>query len=406
MKMSLENQDDVLSEQTDIDVSKCKVLVFCDYYLPGYKGGGPITTIRNLVTRLGNEIDFSIFTRSNDLGETTSYSDVPHDLWHLYAGASVRHATPENLTVPNMRRMLREKKPDVVYINSLLSRKFSLLPLIAIRLEGRQMRVVIAPRGELSGGALALKQTRKRVYLAILRASGLLRSVVWQASSQFEEMDIRSVMGRAATVVVAPDLPSIPLEPAGRQRKAPGEAQIVFVGRISPMKNLVGALNVLRSLSGNVIFSIIGPVEDEDYWAVCKRKLAMLPDNIRVDVLGPQSPESVLASLSRFDAFFLPSLGENYAHVVFESLGAGCPVILSNRTPWRGLAEKGVGVDVPLEAPEAMSAALQQIIDMNENEHLKMRTAAKAYAQSILADGKDVQASLALFDIRIQSNGQ
>jgi glycosyltransferase involved in cell wall biosynthesis len=260
--------------------------------------------------------------------------------------------------------------------------------------------VVIAPRGELSRGALTLKRIRKKVYLATLRASGLWRHVVWQASSQFEERDIRSVVGKAVTVVVAPDLPSIPLEPAVRQKKVPGEAQIVFVGRISPMKNLVGALNILRSLSGNVVFSIIGPVEDQDYWAVCQRELAILPEHIRVDILGPQSPEYILASLPHFDAFFLPSLGENYAHVVFESLGAGCPVIISNRTPWRGLAEKGVGVDVPLEVPEAMSAALQQIVDMDENDHLKMRMAAKAYAQSLLTDGKDVQASLALFDTR------
>lgn len=382
-----------------MDVSKCKVMVFCDYYLPGYKGGGPVTTIRNIVTRLGNEIDFSIFTRSNDLGETIAYSDVPLDVWHPFFGASVRYATPKSLTVSNVRLILRQKKPDVVYINSLFSRKFSLLPLFAARLERRQMRVVIAPRGELSPGALALKRTRKKIYLTTLRATGLWRHVVWQASSQFEEMDIRSVMGKAATVVVAPDLPSIPLEPPLRQKKAAGKAQIVFVGRISPMKNLAGAINVLRSLSGNIVFSIIGPVEDQNYWAICQRELAKLPENIRVDVLGPQSPENVLASLSRFDAFFLPSLGENYGHVVFESLGAGCPVIISNRTPWRGLAGRGVGMDVPLESPEAMSAALQQIIDMDENEHLKMRTAARAYAQSLLADDKSVQASRALFDM-------
>jgi glycosyltransferase involved in cell wall biosynthesis len=391
-----------VSPQPDIGVSRKKILVFCDYYLPGYKGGGPITSIRNIVLRLNGDADFAILTRANDLGETDTYRGIPLDVWHPYAGASVRHATPSNLTLSCIRQALRETRPDVVYINSLLSRKFSLLPLIAARVERCRARIVLAPRGELSRGALGLKRIRKKIYLSALRASGLLRNVVWQASSPFEASDIRSAMGYNANIVVAADLPSMPLEPPTRREKVPGEARIVFVGRISPMKNLVGALVMLRPLSGTILFSVIGPVEDQEYWIACQREVAKIPGNIRVEFTGPQKPEHVLASLSHFDVFFLPSLGENYAHVVFEALGAGCPVVISDRTPWKALAEKGIGADIALETPELMSAALQKIIDMDETDHARLRHAATAYARSFLEDDKDILASLTLLDIKRQ----
>jgi glycosyltransferase involved in cell wall biosynthesis len=40
---------------------------------------------------------------------------------------------------------------------------------------------------------------------------------------------------------------------------------------------------------------------------------------------------------SRYDAFVLPTLGENVGHVIAESLSASCPVICSDETPWTDL---------------------------------------------------------------------
>ena len=49
------------------------VLTLVDYYLPGCKGGGPITTLANVVERLGTEFDLRIATRDRDLGATCRY---------------------------------------------------------------------------------------------------------------------------------------------------------------------------------------------------------------------------------------------------------------------------------------------------------------------------------------------
>ena len=54
-------------------------------------------------------------------------------------------------------------------------------------------------------------------------------------------------------------------------------------------------------------------------------------------------------NLFEYHFFILPTLGENFGHVFIEALAAGCPLIISNRTPWLELEKKGIGWDIPLE---------------------------------------------------------
>ena len=51
--------------------------------------------------------------------------------------------------------------------------------------------------------------------------------------------------------------------------------------------------------------------------------------------------------------FFFPTLGENFGHVIHESLAAGTPVLISDQTPWVGLSEKGAGWELPLDNKSA-----------------------------------------------------
>ena len=47
-------------------MQKKRILVCCDYYLPGFKSGGGMLTVANLVERFGDVYDFFVFTRNHD----------------------------------------------------------------------------------------------------------------------------------------------------------------------------------------------------------------------------------------------------------------------------------------------------------------------------------------------------
>jgi glycosyltransferase involved in cell wall biosynthesis len=81
--------------------------------------------------------------------------------------------------------------------------------------------------------------------------------------------------------------------------------------------------------------------------------------------------------LREHDLFFLPTLGENYGHVVQEALLAGCPVLLSDTTPWRGLQALGVGWDLPLDDEAGFRAVLRACVQMGPAEHAALSARAR-----------------------------
>ena len=165
---------------------------------------------------------------------------------------------------------------------------------------------------------------------------------------------------------------------APRKKLLRGVARIVFVGRVVPMKNLGFALAILAEVKGEVEFNIFGPLEDRVYWERCRGMLADLPPSVSVRYGGELHPDAVPAILAEHHLLFLPTLGENFGHVISESLAAGCPVLISDRTPWRHLEQAGGGWDLPLEDAEAFRQALQSCIDLDEDHHQQLRAAARA----------------------------
>ena len=124
-----------------------RVLVTADHYLPGFRAGGPIRTLSNLVEQLGAEYEFWIVTRDRDLGDDAPYAGIVPGRWHPLDAARVYHAAPQDLAPAALARLLAATPADLLYLNSFFSPRMSILPLLLRRL-GRipQWPVVLAPR--------------------------------------------------------------------------------------------------------------------------------------------------------------------------------------------------------------------------------------------------------------------
>ena len=376
------------------------VLVFSDYYLPGYKAGGPIRTTANMVERLGDEFCFKVVTRNHDFGDTISYPGVVHDEWQFVGKAEVFYLSPRGADFWTLRRLICSTNYDLLYLNSFFSFRFSIQPLMYrwARL-GFQKPTILAPRGEFSPGAFALKRLKKHAYMALAKQAGFCRDIIWQASSEYEEKDIQRLFGGNVSTVVAPDFP--PLIQGHNypsfSQKVEGRLRVVFVSRISKMKNLYSALMIIKGVKGEVTFDIYGPLEDPEYWSECRVAIHEMPENIKVEYQGALEHQDVVSVMGKYELFFLPSLGENYGHVILEALVAGCPVLVSDRTPWRGLTDKGVGRELPLEQPECFQMALQQFVDMDEQTYRLWSRRAREYGLQCSHSEEVVQENRQLF---------
>ena len=352
------------------------ILVLIGYYLPGYKAGGALRSVANLVEHLESDYTFRILTRDRDIGDAAPYDGIEANRWTRRGPAEVFHAAPGRLNFWSVARILAETDHDLLYLNSLMVPALGVAPLIARRLGLAPRRpVVIAPRGVFSAGAIGLKSWKKRPYLALTRAAGLYRGALWQASSEHEAADIRRMMGVSPEAIhIARDLPPANAPaPAAAPRRHGGPLEVAFLSRITPVKNLLYALEVLGTVACTVVFRIYGPVEDQAYWRRCEAAIAGLPDHVHVEAPGAIPPAAVPGALARHDLFFLPTLGENYGHVIAEALSAGVPVLISRETSWRDLEAEGLGWDLDLADPSAFAAQIEALAAESPEERAARR---------------------------------
>ena len=381
-----------------------RVFTLIDRYLPGYKHGGPIRTVANMVATMPRAYQFWIFTRDRERGDAAPYPGVRRDAWNDVAGARVFYASPG--ADGRLGRELRRATPDLLYSNSLFSRLNVRLLLARRAALVPPLPFVLAPRGELSPGALRLKPGRKAVFLRLAAATGLLEGVVWQASTALERAEIAAALGAIGltrpAIRVAADPVVAPAAAAPITPKRSGAARLTFLSRLDRKKNLGFAIDALRDVRGDVELEVYGPRDDPGCWAEWQRLAARLPPRVRVAFRGPVPHPRVAGVLAAHHFFVLPTLGENFGHAVAEALAAGCPPLLSDRTPWRDLEAQGAGWDLPLSRPRWVEA-LQRCVDMGADEHAAMSARARALAARSNGLAAAIDEAAALFDAALAS---
>ncbi|MGA4718494.1 glycosyltransferase family 4 protein [Fictibacillus nanhaiensis] len=350
---------------------KQKVLVLAEYYIPGIKGGGPIQSIKNLVNNL-TDIDFNIITADRDMGDESAYKNIKEDVWTKVQKSNVYYTNINKLNFIKLAKIINEQECDSVYLNSFFSYKLSILVVLLSKFKIiKPKQLILAPRGEFSPGAFAIKQTKKKLFIYLAKTLRLYRNVTWHATAKNEKKDIEDVFGASTKIVVASNLTEdyTSLSYDKNIEKKIGELKIVFISRVHPKKNLKMAIELLKSLKGNVEFNIYGPIEDKEYWGECVKLIRDMPRDKVVNYKGIIEHTMIMEIFKSHHIFLFPTFGENFGHVISEALIGGCPIIVSDQTPWKDLKRLKVGADLSLENHIEFKSILQEFINLNKYEY-------------------------------------
>lgn len=365
------------------------ILTFVGNYLPGYKAGGILRSVVNTVDHLNDEFDFKIVTKDRDLGEDKPYQDIRQNRWQQVGNAQVYYLTPDLCAAKNLLKLMLETSHDLLFLNSFFD-PFTVKILWNRRLgRGRYKPIIVAPRGEFAWASLKQKYPKKYMFIKAARLMGLYNDVTWHASSEYEAGDLANIMKiKRSQITIALDLPTkienerseinIDLHENNDEKSL----KVMFLSRISREKNLDYALKVLSRVKNKISFDIYGPKENVDYWNECQELIDKMPENIKVRYMGEVYPLEVVDVFGRYDLFLFPSGGENYGHVIAESLTAGTPVLTSTDTPWRGLEGDGFGWDIDLSATGLFVEKIEYAVLQNREDRLKQR----AYIKSVIKD--------------------
>jgi glycosyltransferase involved in cell wall biosynthesis len=373
-----------------------KILVFSDWFLPGYKAGGPIRSLANLVHSL--EFDFWIVTRITDHHSTQPYSGIAAGVWTQHReNVQVCYMHEADVTSLFIKQLLQQQSFDFIYFNSLFSPTFTIQPLRIARSMGLSERCVLAPRGMLKPGALSIKAKKKKVFLLLSRWLGWFKNIRWHATNEQEEQEIKHHYGQSSSVFIAPNLASVITTNSAVAQKQSGQLRLVSIARISAEKGIREALQFLKSsgLHSGVECVFYGTQQDQAYLNECK-ELASQIAGADISFPGEIVPEEIPTALEHAHFFYMATWGENFGHAIAEALQHGKPVIVSDRTPWRNLTIEHAGWDLPLDA-QPFSDVLRLCHSMPQEEYGVWSKAARAFGSAHANDSKHLQTYYSLF---------
>lgn len=378
-------------------MNKQKILIFIDWFAPGYKAGGPTTSNVNIVEHLKDCFDFYVVTSDTDYHESKPYKGITSNKWIERDGFSVYYFSRENLSFKTLKKVVNDAGCDTWYINGVYSKYFSIYPLTIAKLLHTE-RVIVSARGMLSPHALAIKSAQKRGYLTIAKCLGLYKNVVFHATNEEEKGYVQAAISKSNEVAVAANLPrKMALQPDGCHKEE-GEIRLVSFARISPEKNTLFALKALRGCKEKVVYHIYGQINSEAYWQECQNVIKHLPTNISVEYKGCIAPNDMPKIYRDYHALYLPSTGENYGHAILESFMNGCPVVISNKTPWLGLQEKNIGWDLPLDE-SVYAPVIDNLARMDGEGYKQMRKDVITFITDYLSNNETRNRYLKMFSL-------
>jgi len=360
-------------------LKKSKILLFIDWYMPAFKAGGPIQSCVNFVENMKTYYEILIVTGDTDFGETQKLEGISSNVWiDLGDNVKIIYASKSFITFKSIKRIIHAEQPDFIYLNSMFSQNFTLLPLFLKKVTKIGAKYLLNPRGMLRESAMKFKSSKKRYFIGLFKFLRIYRDINFLATDLREAMDIKKYFPDAGVSII-PNFSTCSKFNTSILEKKRGELKLLFVGRIHPIKQLSYLLNVLQNVQGVVVLTIVGIPEDLEYWKQCQKQINNFPSSIKVNELGG-IPHYRLEQLY-FDnhLFCLPTLGENFGHAIFESLSAGTPVLISDQTPWHNLLNSNAGWDLSLSDPTMYTLALQAAIDWTQDDYLLWSKGARIY---------------------------
>lgn len=269
-----------------------------------------------------------------------------------------------HLSYPVVRRLAdrlhRERPFDLIHAHFIYTDG-----VVAARL-GRRYRIpVLTTEHSIWGPAFERFPAIRR---QVMNALPYIRLVT--AVSEAVRASLTATVGDRVPIRILPNVLDEEAFPAARPHEPWDPDQILFVGLIRRVKGLdvlVRALATLRRRRPGVRLKVIGatfyPAQRAD-WEHVQRLVRELDLEPHIDFMGEARPREVAAAMRGSALVVLPSRREAFGAVIIEALASGTPVVATRCGGPEEVVTPDVGRLVPPEDPEAMAAAIDEMLGL------------------------------------------
>ncbi|MEZ4722067.1 MAG: glycosyltransferase family 4 protein [Flavobacteriales bacterium] len=357
-----------------MESTKPKILILTDWFVPGYKAGGPIKSVYNMVRLMCGEFDFRVLTRNTDWEDSIPY-ELEADKWLNESNFQVKYLSKKYLSAV-FAEIRNAPESTTLFFNGVYSPVFNALPLIYLLTLNKKCSIIVSARGMLNANAIALKSEKKRILISVYRMLDIERKVLFHAASEAEQQAIKLVFSKAQ-IVLARNIP----EPVSDHRTSfstKNRNLFLSVARISPVKNTLFLIEQLGDLE-SLTLELIGSSDDESYFQLCKETTR----KAKAEILfrGALSPSELTDWYSKAGYGIFPTTGENFGHAIIEALAHGTPVIISDQTPWNDVEKFGAGWVISLDDPERWKETIKLATEISDANYAQMSGRAMEYVR-------------------------
>ena len=354
-----------------------KLLIMASLFWPQKYSGGPPISIMNLVMSIKDYFDIYIISKNHEINDDKPLEGIVPG-WNQFEFGKAIYLSREEHTLKRVKKIIEEVNPDVIYQNSFFSYD-DVLPVLKYKKSHRNVKVIVAPRGEFYPERIQVGKTKKKIYGLFFRVSGLLKDIYFQGTGIEECNQEKLFLGipddhllNIQNLSISTKMNSQIIE------KKPGELRLVYIARVHPTKNLMKAIEWLKSLEGNIKYDIYGSIEDKNYWDLCLQEISELPKNVNVSYIGVIDHDQVATTIENYHVYYMPTTGENFGHSIVESLLGSRPVLISDQTPWTDINGTG-GYAIPLNESQKYVEALERFQNMNQDDYNLMCEKAQSF---------------------------
>ena len=350
------------------------------YIITGLGLGGAEKVVAELADQmilLGHNVKIAYLTGEVQVKPTSS--NVELIALHL-------NSTKDFLSsLRNYQRLIKSFRPDVVHAHMVHANIFARLNRILCPVP----KVICTAHSSNEGG-----KARMAAYRLTNRLSDINTNVSQEAT---QAMISRGAFTKnnVVTVYNGINLNHFNKKPKSTKREQ-NTLNLIAVGRFTEAKdypNLINAFAILKSRNNsNIKLTIVGDGE-------LRPQIESLIKDLNLDrditLLGRRS--DIRELLSQADIFILASKFEGFGLVVAESMACECYVVATDSG---GVAEVmgDTGRLVPIKDSQALAEAIDETINLNEQDILKNNDKARLRIEQIFSLQTSVKKWLALYE--------
>jgi len=325
------------------------------HYPPDSVGGGQMQSMR-LCKALAEKHEVTVFTRSYDrqlplLERQGNYILQRRNIVNIPVLKSI-------VDLIAVLGQIKARKKDIRIYLSFHIQLASLMVIIAKYLYG--VKAIVSPRGLEDFDFRGIKKGfQKFIYtktdIILIQSEGIKEAFIENARKHFSITTVKKIEDKIRVFpngIKVPD--ALPTKISTRQQ------QIVFVGRLEPIKGVSNLIEAFKHCGKDIKLLIIGE-------GSLRSKLEKMAVGMNIKFSGNLNEIQIGKILRESKLLVLPSLSENFPNVILEAFCAGIPVIASSVGAIPELVKEGVtGYEVPPADVEKLAERINKILKEND----------------------------------------